>query len=836
MPLALCLICGTALAKGVKVPLPDPNPQRPVFLQLDAPKSVAAPGRSPVASPAAQPAKPAASTSGTQGTTAAAPNQKPLDSLAAAVAGRPVFDGSGRRSASDRGAPGLNIEIMLASIRGFSKSVAEAERFTGASSGSGVEVPTPKPTRESSAPSTKRSKRTASGPVAPGLDIEKAIAPIRKYPLSAGDAANLKSSIRSSYKRRFSNSRAYESKIKDPAARKLAHWYRLRAGDYEAGVLAMVSFRKNNPHWPNQKLLQERTEQALFMKSAAPATIKAYFKDSKPITGVGTAALGGAYIETGEKEKGTALVKQAWRNHKLNASFEKLIRKRYGHLLDKTDHKARIDKLLYADRKALIAPARRTAKLVGKAEVKKVNARAAVIRRRKGAGTALDKLPKDAKNEIGVVFSRIQWRRRNDKEKEAWELLLEAPKDPGLLVDLDEWWIERRINCRNALNLGYPDVAYKIARDHGPVSYKHLIDAEFMAGWIALRFLNQPETALNHFKALRTAAKGMKDVARAEYWLGRTYSDLKKPTDAATHYRHAAQHPQAYYGQIALHTIDPDARNFDIPQAPTITQETVDRFMARDAVKALGILRSAGLQHMSRLFYYQLARSLDEADEVGLLAEAARRLVQIQASIRLSKIALNRGLAVVEYAYPVDVLPSYKRLTDTVDPALLHALARQESEFNHKAKSPVGARGLMQMMPATARMTARAHKVGYHRGNLTAKPGYNLMLGAAHLSDLLGEYNGSYIKTLVAYNAGGGRVSKWTKEFGNVNSHNVDPVDWVERIPFTETRNYVRKIISTMQVYRARLQGEDNALRIVGDLHRGKDYGRAATASVQASN
>ena len=598
----------------------------------------------------------------------------------------------------------------------------------------------------------------------------------------------------------------------------------------------MASFRKDNPHWPDQKLLQERTEEALFIKGAAPATIKAYFKDSKPVTGVGTAALGGAYIESGEKEKGVALVKEAWRNHKLNRSFEKLIRKRYGDLLDNTDHKARVDKLLYADRKALIAAARRTANLVGKAERKKVDARAAVIRRRRGAGTLLDKLPEDAKNEIGVIFSRIQWRRRNKKEQEAWELLLVAPKDPGLLVDLDEWWIERRINCRNALNLGHPEVAYKIARDHGPVSYKHLVDAEFMAGWIALRFLNQPETALNHFQALRTAAKGSKDTARAEYWLGRTYADLKKPSDAATHFRHSAQFPQTYYGQIALHTIDPEARHFRIPQTPAITEETVERFMARDAVKALGILRSAGLEHMSRLFYYQLARSLDEADEVGLLAEAARRLIQIQASIRLSKIALNRGLPVVDYAYPVDVLPNYKRLTDTVDPALLHALARQESEFNHKAKSPVGARGLMQMMPATARMTARSHKVRYHRGNLTARPEYNLMLGAAHLSDLLGEYNGSYIKTLVAYNAGGGRVSKWTKEFGNVNSYDVDPIDWVERIPFTETRNYVRKIISTMQVYRARLQGEDDALRIVGDLHRGKGYSRSATAAVQASN
>ena len=214
------------------------------------------------------------------------------------------------------------------------------------------------------------------------------------------------------------------------------------------------------------------------------------------------------------------------------------------------------------------------------------------------------------------------------------------------------------------------------------------------------------------------------------------------------------------------------------------------------------------------------ARTLTSPEEAVLLAELARAVGQPYAGVRLGKIALNRGLPTAGYAFPIGLLPDYKQLNGTVEPAFLHALSRQESEFNPKARSPVGASGLMQLMPGTARMVARQYKVRYRRSQLTRDPSYNVMLGAAFLSDLLEKYDGSYVLSLVAYNAGGSRAVKWMEQFGDPRKPEIDAIDWVERIPFTETRNYVKKILTTAQIYRARLNGPQDALRLIHDLNR----------------
>ncbi|MFQ5626058.1 MAG: lytic transglycosylase domain-containing protein, partial [Methyloligellaceae bacterium] len=245
-------------------------------------------------------------------------------------------------------------------------------------------------------------------------------------------------------------------------------------------------------------------------------------------------------------------------------------------------------------------------------------------------------------------------------------------------------------------------------------------------------------------------------------------------------------------------------------------------FNARSAVRTIALIRAVKLESLAPLFFHQLARRIESPGEAYLLAQLASLMQQPHASVRLSKIAFNRGLPLAEQAYPTNMLPEYKEINVPVELALLYALARQESEFNPAAKSRAGARGLMQIMPRTARAIARQHKVRYRRSALTKNPSYNVMLGVAHLGDLLADYNGSYILTLVAYNAGGKRVREWTREFGDPRVKNVDAIDWVERIPFTETRNYVKKILTGLQIFRSRLNGAHGALRIVADLNRGQ--------------
>lgn len=674
-------------------------------------------------------------------------------------------------------------------------------------------------------------QRAPDAPV-PAFDYDKALAPILDYALSAADRDHLKEAIRATYSGRVDAANAAIAAIKNKAARKVAEWYFLRSDELGADPARIEAFRQANPDWPSLDVLRQRAEQALFVNRAPAKAIKSFFAKSPPASPAGKAALALAHVEADDQAKALPLLRAAWLAPNLNNDVERAILDRMGNMLTPSDHKARIDKLLYQDRASKIDEAMRVAKLLGDDEKKKVEARAAVVRRSKSADKLLDALPDAAKSEVGLQLSRIQWLRRNGREKDAWQLLKSVPGDPALLLDLDEWWIERRVNCRAALNDNEPALAYEIAKNHGPLSGDYYAEAEFLAGWIALRSLNQPADAKPHFIALRTAATDAETIARAEYWLGRTEQALGHGDQALAHYRNGARYGFEYYGQLAAQAALASAPAAALEVAPTAppTDRELARLLGRDAVQAIGVLRTAGLENLAAYFFFALARTLDAPGEVVLLAELARRMELPQASVRLSKIALNRGLSVVDYAFPIDVLPFYTALNDGVEPALLHALSRQESEFNPAAKSPAGARGLLQLMPRTARNVARSYKVGFSAAKLTSEPAYNMMLGAAHLRDLVDEFGGSYAMALAAYNAGGPRVLGWADQFGDPRQPNMDVIDWVERIPFTETRRYVQKIMESLQVFRARLEGADDALRLVGDLERGKIGARSAAA------
>ena len=652
-------------------------------------------------------------------------------------------------------------------------------------------------------------------------DKSRVLKPLLDYKLSKANRNNLKAAMRAISKRRSEAARKAIRRIEDLTARKFAEWYYLRSWGSGASAEEIEAFRKANPHWPSQRLLRRRAEAALFVKSGNPEATIAFFRDEEPNSGIGKAALAGAYLKKGHQDKAKRLIVSAWRDHVLDKATQKLILKRFTSLLAPEDHKARIDKLLYQNRKSLIAPALRIAALLGKEEKKKVRARAAVIRGSKSAGKLLEKVSDDT-FDAGLAFHTIQWLRRNDREPEAWELLKQVPTDPVSLVDADKWWIERKKNSRDALNTGCAEIAYRIASRHGPVSDKYLADAEFFAGWIALQLLDKPEVANRHFRAQRNVVVKPRAVARAEYWLGRVALVMGRLEDANRHFSNAGQHSHTFHGLLALQSRNPGSQELVVPATPKPTKEDIKRLLDRDAVKALGIVRTAGLEKFTRTFLYQLGRTLESPAEIGLIAEYARIIDKRQASIRLSKVAFNRGLALGEYAFPTDVIPPYRRLNDGVEEGLIYALTRQESEFNVKAKSRAGARGLMQLMPRTARSIARSYKIRYRKAKLTKDGSYNVMLGSAHLRDLVDDFGGSYIMAIASYNAGGPRVMQWIGAFGNPRDPETDPLDWIERIPFTETRRYVRKVLFGMQVYRARLEGSENALQILQDLSRGK--------------
>ncbi|MEZ5873653.1 MAG: transglycosylase SLT domain-containing protein [Hyphomicrobiales bacterium] len=807
-----CVAPGFATAKATSVPPPDRNPERPA---ASAEQAIA----TPKAASGTEDSKPTAETTlATPEAASSTPDGAPESSITT-VAAIP--------------APDLNSQTPPTAEEAKTEDNS-ADDDSATEDDATEETAIAQPATPAPLPDVNPNRGTPMDPAAPkpALDYASILKPLLSYDLSSGDESNLRAVTHTR-----GDVAATAIKISDSAARAFALWYRYKHNKSTTlKAEAVEQFRLTHAEWPGQDELREKAETSLFLTDASPDRIKVFFGASAPQTGAGKAALASVYLKEGNETAAKDMVVSAWRDHRLNEDVEKKILDKFGNMLTAENHRARIDVLLYPDDASAASAALRVAKLLPADEQKKVEARIAVIKRGGNAGKLLDALPDNAiEADVGLRFNNIQWLRRTmdkDQRLRAWKLLLDAPLEPNVLLDLNEWWIERRVNVRAALNDGHPRTAYEIAAKHGLSSGDSYIEAEFLAGWVALRYLNEPNTALRHFLALRKAATDSRNIALGEYWLGRTALALGDRGSAVIHFHGAAKYPQYFYGQLGRQALDPRPARLEVTSTPVPTQADIDRFMSRDSVRAIGIARDVGLGWVAPQFFLALSRTLDSAAEVVLLAELAKAMDQDQIALRLAKIAFNRDLPLGDYALPVGVMPSFKSLLDErVDPALVHALSRQESEFNASAKSPVGASGLMQLMPATARGIAKRYKVQYSASQLT-NPAYNQQLGEAFLNDLINSYSGSYFLALAAYNAGPGRVKEWMEIYGDPRNPDVDPIDWIERIPFTETRRYVIKIMETLQLYRSRLSGPKGALHLVQDLNRGRKVPPMETATV----
>jgi soluble lytic murein transglycosylase len=649
-----------------------------------------------------------------------------------------------------------------------------------------------------------------------------ALAPLLSYKAPAADVAALKDFVKLVYSGKYSQARPLMGKLSDPIAKKFAHWYYYRNKAPDTTAEEIIAFLDENPRWPNREELQEGAEDALFWRETDNKQIIDYFIGKRPVSGAGLAALGTAYIAENRAEDGQALIRQAWRKHPLTPAIEKRIRKLK--ILTPADHRARADYLLMQDNKSYVAAVKRLLPLIGKKWNASIKARIATVQRSKSAGTLLTRLDKTVKLDPGVLLARIQWLRRANNDKKVWSLLRSAPKSAETLIDPEEWWKVRQAHVRLALNAGKPKTAYALAKDHGGgLEHWDLSDAEFLAGWIALRFLDKPEAARDHFLAAAAAGGLPKRRARAGYWLGRTELVLDNQREAVARFAEAAQHHHTFYGQLAHQMIASSGAKIAFRTFVRPTKREIESFAAQDVMKAIVLTKQADFENLMSVFLYDLAREIDSAPEMMLLCELASRVAPRHRAVRMAKIAVNRDFAVEHYAYP-DALPQFKALGDgqEIEDALIHALTRQESEFNPKIVSSAGAVGLMQLLPSTAKMMARAYKLKFSKQKLSADPAYNVSLGAAFLHRLIGNYDGSYMMALAGYNAGPGRVRQWVRLFGDPRKENVDPIDWIERIPFNETRDYVHKILESAQVYRSRLLGDHAPLRLAEDLHRGR--------------
>jgi len=654
--------------------------------------------------------------------------------------------------------------------------------------------------------------------------FDAAIAPVRDASISQDEAAGLREAVSAAATGRLADMRALRDKLSDPAARKLVDWYAYRGGYGTAGEIR--GFLDANPAWPDRNLLTQRAEEALFSSSAGAREIKAFFAAAEPRTAVGLAALAAAYLADNEEAKARELARKAWIDRDVPAGLEPAFLARVGKLLTEADHKRRLDRLLLNDsrwageRNERAAVIRRVIALLSPEEKKKAEARLAVFLRAKNSAGLVAKLPAHSKADWGLVVQKAQALRRQNKDEEAWKLLLELEPADDVPVKPDGWWEERRAAAYAALKAQNPKTAYELVRNPGPLGVNAAKDAAFLAGWLALRHLKDPKLALPHFQRLAELADGPLSYARGHYWLGRTWEAQREEAKAREHYKTASAYFDTFHGQLARLKLDPRASRLDISPPAAPTEEQLASFNGADAVRAAVLARKAGLDiSLVRSFLLHLSNHFKSEAEVAMLAHLAEALGDTQMAVRIGKTAIARGMNLVYYAYPIHSLPAYTPLRKPPEPAVIFGIARQESEFNSLTLSGAGARGILQVMPVTARHVCRDYKIKCDIARLMKDPAYNTMMGSAYISDRMEEFSGSYVLTLAGYNAGPGRARQWIKEFGDPRDGKVDPIDWIHRIPFEETREYVQKVLSNIQVYRARL-GEAAAVRLTADLRR----------------
>lgn len=671
-------------------------------------------------------------------------------------------------------------------------------------------------------------------------ELDAALVPILAELPPDAELKAIKAAVTAYFKKDFAGGDAIAAGLRDAGARKLMRWYAMRQGAPGVAAAELEEFSIANPDWPDEALRSKAEE--LLLANAGANEIIDLLGRSPPITGAGRAALAAAYAERGDNEKATALARQAWHDDDFGKDSEAKALARIGGLLTPADHKHRADRILYADsrwgdvRASRLEAARRLLPLLTPGDRAMVQARMAVYACAKGGGClgsakkAIGALPPAASKDLGILYHRIQMLRRGNRTGEAWRLMAQVAGNQDGLISPDDWWIERRVNAYAALYGGDPKSAYKIAADHGKLTVNPLKDAEFLAGFIALRHQKDAKRALKHFQAMRKAADGPISYAQSSYWLGRTYEVLGDAASAEESFRKAAEQYNTYYGQLARQALDPSDLRLEMPPMPSPDQATIARFVSRDAIRALAIAAKAGVNDLMRIFAMDLRRKLDNEGELVLLAHLSATLGDMQMAVRVSKTAMERGFNLVHYAYPVHGLPKFQALRKLPEQATFFAIARQESEFNTLTTSGAGARGILQLMPVTAKDVCRKYKLKCDLGKLH-DAAYNTSLATAYIADRFDDFGGSYIMGFAGYNAGPGRVRQWVGQIGDPRDASVDPIDWVEMIHIEETREYIKKVLSNVQVYRARLGDTKKPLRIARDLHRGRGGGQSADAN-----
>ena len=587
------------------------------------------------------------------------------------------------------------------------------------------------------------------------------------------------------------------NQIKNKLLRKIVYWNSLTLKNSGASFRTIQNFIIKNPTWPLNYTLRKRAEESIKSNTKKEVIIK-WFKKYPPITVDGSIMLGSALLKNLKKDEAISIFQKTWVNGNFGKRQERQFYRRYRKYLTKKSHLDRLDRLLWMGH---YYPVRRMFNKVNTDYRALAFARSTLRQFRGGVDRAISKVPKTLMSNSGLLYERLRWRRKKGRLDSALEILTQNPDE---LKYPEHWWRERSYLVRRALKAGHITQAYKIAAEHKLKSGRGFAEGEWLAGWIALRFLNDRNAALDHFQRLYMTSRYPISKARGAYWASRSSKKLPPQTqrdmsESLRWMKKAAEYPLTYYGQLAYFQLYKKKIKVSFNSENKV-QKLKLSFLTNELVRSIKIIQKSNvieLKKQIKPFIKKLYKLNNSVSWRYNLAKLAKNSDRRDLSIYVAKNAYRDSNQILKLGFPKIKTPHQKGLSK----ALILAVIRQESAFNVNAKSNAGALGLMQLMPLTAKQVSIANNIPYIKANLTNDKKYNLILGTTFLSNLLQKFEGSHALALAAYNAGPSRVKKWIEDFGDPRLEEIETIDWIETIPFNETRNYIQRVIESKNVY-----------------------------------
>ena len=633
--------------------------------------------------------------------------------------------------------------------------------------------------------------------------------------LNDQDTALFRQGLAAARARDVSGARAAAAQISDPVAGKLVEWALLDTSAEQLPYSDLAAASTRFSGWPRGESRRIAVERALERSYAGADAATALFADSPPITIEGAMALAEALAQRGRADEARRLIGDWWRTRSFEHETQSRVLARWESGLTQADHEARLNMLLLGPH----GPATRAMVEMVSPERRAVAEAAMTLRTAYSPDAVVAGLSPSQAMDPAVVFERVRILRSQNRQSEGFALLAALPPAPSHTEGQNTLWSERRNYFLDALERRNGQAAYDSMAGHGFPGGERMVDAEFFAGWAALVKLNDPARAARHFEALRQMSSTPITQGRALYWLGRAAEAQGNTPAAVQYYRDGARHIQTFYGQLAAEKAG--ITTLTLPAEPVPTGSDIAAFEGHEVVRAMRILGETGETSLFRVFAYQLDDDLPGPEGLALLMDLSRNYGEGFTAMMVGRAASQRGFLLPERQYPIRIPPA---VPGAAPLEFTQAITRQESSFDPRARSHANARGMMQFLPGTGRAVARQLGLPYSDERLYDGD-YNMTLGSFHLGDLTRRFGGSMLLTTIGYNAGPARPPQWIARCGDPRGGGVDPIDFIECAPFTETRNYMMRVMENMQVYKARLNGGSAPLTLSADLRRGAPAG-----------